>query len=68
MNQMDFVADSLLSTNHEHVLAKKRENFKKAIVDAINNPPSDYLLIDMFYSEQIAELIAIKTFDEGIVN
>jgi len=67
MNQLDFVADELLSTNHEQVLAKKRENFKKVVLLAIQDF-KPFIPLEEESSINMAEYIVKKTFDEGIVN
>lgn len=55
MNQLDFVSDNLLSTNDAEVIAKKRENFKKVILNSVGYEP-------------LAEKIVRETFDAGVVN
>lgn len=63
---LDFVSDSLLSSNDDQVISKKRENFKKILKEVINHwayKDQKYLDLDSF-----VELIVSKTFDESVVN
>jgi hypothetical protein len=65
------IADSLLSTNHEQVLANKRENFKQILVEILKQYPLQYVYKKpelISEARMIAEEIVSKTFDEGIVN
>ncbi len=61
---MEEIADSLLSTNDAEVIAKKRENFKSIVAKVIGKLRYE----ERYLNIQIAEEIAEKTFDEGIVN
>lgn len=59
------IADTFLSNNDDLVIAKKRKNFKNAIVKAFQEYPKDF---GIKFVNSISEQIVRKTFDEGIVN
>ncbi len=56
---MEEIADSLLSTDHEAVTARKRKHFKQAIIKCLGQSG---------FSNDLAEDIVKETFDEGLVN